>query len=86
MKKIGSVVAWSRPIQYTSRNHSIFILLRRVSLAALDLAAGVEQPFNCLTIQPSGRSVVGRSMDWTFVDNMVDRVGQKKKILKKGGS
>ena len=42
-------------------------------LAALDFGAGVEQPFGCLIVQ--NRQVVqsiGRSMDWTLKDNMVD--------------
>jgi len=42
-------------------------------LAALDLGAGVEQPFDCIVIKK--RQVVqsmGQSMDWTFEDNMVD--------------
>jgi len=42
-------------------------------LAALDLGAGVEQPFGCLIVQT--RQVVqsmGRSMDWTVEDEMVD--------------
>ena len=42
------------------------------SLAALDLGADVEQPFNCL-IDRNRQDVqsMGRSMDWTFEDNMV---------------
>ena len=42
-------------------------------LAALDLGAGVEQPFGCLIVQ--NRQAVQsmrRSMDWTLEDNMVD--------------
>jgi len=42
-------------------------------LAALDLRAGVEQPFYCLIVQ--NRQVMqsmGRSLDWTLEDNMVD--------------
>ena len=42
-------------------------------LAALDFGAGVEQPFGCLIVQ--NRQAVqsmGRSMDWTLEDNMVD--------------
>jgi len=42
-------------------------------LAAQDLGADVEQPFNCLIIQ--NRQAVqsmGRSMDWTLKDNIVD--------------
>jgi len=42
-------------------------------LAARDLGAGVEQPFDCLFVQ--NRQVVqsmGRSMCWTLEDNMVD--------------
>ena len=41
-------------------------------LAALDLRADVEQPFNCLIIQNcrAVQSMV-RSMGWTFEDNMV---------------
>ena len=42
-------------------------------LAALDLRAGFEQPFNCLIIQNRHAvQSVGRSMDWTLEDNMVD--------------
>ena len=40
---------------------------------ALDLGAGVEQPFDCRIVQ--NRQAVQsmrRSMDWTFEDNMVD--------------
>jgi len=42
-------------------------------LAALDFGAGVEQPFGCLFVQ-SRQAVqsVGRSMDWTLEDDMVD--------------
>jgi len=42
-------------------------------LAALDFGAGVEQPFSCLIVQ--NHQVVqsmGRSMDWTLEDDMVD--------------
>jgi len=42
-------------------------------LAALDLGANIELPFNCLIIE--NRQTVqsmGRSMDWTLEDNMVD--------------
>ena len=42
-------------------------------LGALDLGAGLEQPFDCLIVQ--NRQAVqsmGRSMDWTLEDNMVD--------------
>jgi len=42
-------------------------------LAALDFRAGVEQPFGCLIVQ--NRQVMksmGRSMDWTLEDNVVD--------------
>ena len=42
-------------------------------MAALDLGAGVEQPFGCLIVQ--NRQAVqsmGRSMGWTLEDNMVD--------------
>ena len=43
--------------------------------AALNLGAGVEQPFDCLVAQNrhAGQSM-GSSMDWTLEDNMV--VGQ----------
>jgi len=42
-------------------------------LAAVDLGAGVEQPFDCLIVQnrQAVQSMV-RSMDWTLEDNMVD--------------
>jgi len=42
-------------------------------LAALDLGAGVEQPFNCLIVQNRQNvQSMRRSMEWTFEDNMVD--------------
>ena len=42
-------------------------------LAALDLGAGVEQPFHCLIVQ-NRRAVqsMRRSMDWTLEDNVVN--------------
>jgi len=39
-------------------------------LAALDLGANVEQPFDCLIVQ--NRQAMRRSMNWTLEDNMVD--------------
>jgi len=42
-------------------------------LAALDLGAGVEQPFDCLIVQ--NRQAVQsmrRSVDWTLEDDMAD--------------
>jgi len=39
-------------------------------LAALDFGAGVEQPFGCLIVQ--NRQSMGRSVDWTLEDNVVD--------------
>jgi len=37
------------------------------------LAADVEQPFNCLIVQNrQTMQSMGRSMDWTLEDNMVD--------------
>jgi len=42
-------------------------------LAALDLGADVEQPFDCLVIQNrQAMQSMGRSMEWTLEDNMVD--------------
>ena len=42
-------------------------------LAALDLGAGVEQPFDCLIVQNrQAMQSMERSMDWTLEDNMVD--------------
>jgi len=42
-------------------------------LAALDLGASVEQPFGCLIAQNrQAIQSMGRSMDWTLEDNMVD--------------
>jgi len=42
-------------------------------LAALDLGADVEQPFDCLIVQNrQAMQSMGRSMDWTLKDNMVD--------------
>ena len=41
--------------------------------AALDLWAGVEQPFDCLIVQNhQAVQSMRRSMDWTLEDNMVD--------------
>ena len=42
-------------------------------LAALDLGGGVEQPFDCLIVlNRQAVQSMGRSMDWTLEDNMVD--------------
>ena len=42
-------------------------------LAALDLGAGVEQPFGCLIVQNrQAMQPMWRSMDWTLEDNVVD--------------
>jgi len=42
-------------------------------LAALDLGADVEQPFDCLIVQNrQAMQSMGRSMDWTLQDIMVD--------------
>jgi len=42
-------------------------------LAALDLGAGVEQPFDSLIVQNrQSMQSMRRSMAWTFEDNMVD--------------
>jgi len=42
-------------------------------LAALDLGADVEQPFNCPIVQDrQAVQSMGKSMDWTLEDNMVD--------------
>jgi len=42
-------------------------------LAALDLRTDVEQPFDCLIVQNrQAMQSIGRSMDWTSEDNMVD--------------
>jgi len=42
-------------------------------LDALDLGAGIEQPFNCLIVQNrQAMQSMGRLMDWTLEDNMVD--------------
>jgi len=39
---------------------------------ALNLGAGVEQPFDCLIIQNcQAVQSIGRSMDWTLENNMV---------------
>jgi len=41
-------------------------------LAVLDLGVRLEQPFNCLIVQNhQTMQLIGRSMDWTFEDNMV---------------
>ena len=42
-------------------------------MAAQDLEAGVEQPFDYLIVQ--NRQAMLRSMDWTLKDNMADGVG-----------
>jgi len=42
-------------------------------LAAFDLGAGVEQPFDCFIIQNrQAMQSMGRSTDWTLEDNIVD--------------
>ena len=42
-------------------------------LAALDIGAGVAQPFNCLIVQNrQAMQSMGRSMDWTLEDNVVN--------------
>ena len=42
-------------------------------LAALDFGAGVEQPFGCFIVQNrQAVQFLGRSMDWTLEDDMVD--------------
>ena len=42
-------------------------------MAALDLGADFEQPFGCLIVQNrQAMQSMGRSMDWTLEDNMVD--------------
>ena len=42
-------------------------------MAALDLGAGVEQPFGCLIGQNrKAMHSMGMSMDWTLDDNMAD--------------
>jgi len=42
-------------------------------LAALDFGAGVEQPFGCLIVKNrQAMQSMGRSMDWTLEDDMVD--------------
>ena len=42
-------------------------------MAAFDLGTGVEQPFDCFVIQNrQNMQSVGRSMDWTVEDDMVD--------------
>ena len=42
-------------------------------LTTLEFGAGVEQPFGCLIVQNrQAVQSVGRSMDWTLEDNMVD--------------
>jgi len=43
------------------------------SLAALDLRAGVEQPFGCLIVQNrQAMQSIWRPMDWTLENNIVD--------------
>ena len=41
-------------------------------MATLDLGAGVEQPFGRLIAQNRAVQSMGRSMDWTLEDDMVD--------------
>jgi len=57
-----------------ARSSSSFELVVSVyCLAALDLGAGVEQPFDYLVIQNhQAMQSMGRPMDWTFEGNMVD--------------
>jgi len=52
-------------------------------LARLDIRAGVEQPFGCLIVQ--NRQAVGRSMDWTVEDDMVDGLFCTTLTGRKGG-
>jgi len=62
-------------VQATSYTNSSSFepVLSNHCLAALDLGAGVEKPFDCLIVQNSqAMQSMRRSMDWTLEDNMVD--------------
>jgi len=58
------------------RQNTYYYLLRlfvRSCLAAQDLGAGVKQPFDCLIVQNrQAMQSMGRWMDWSVEDNMVD--------------
>jgi len=52
---------------------SFELVLQSTALAALYLGASVEQPFDWVIIQKrQAVQSMGRSMDWTWEDNMVD--------------
>ena len=62
---------------YSGKFHSSFFFFwascSNHCLAALGLGAGVEQPFGCLIVQHrQAMQSMGRLMDWTLEDNMVD--------------
>ena len=57
-----------------SFNFQVWRYTPTVAISLLrDLGAGVEQPFDCLIVQ-NGQAMqsMGRSMDWSLEDNMVD--------------
>ena len=64
--------------QYLNAKHIDYFFFFSAScsnhcLAALDLGAGVEQPFGCLIVQNrQAMQSMGRSIDLTLEDNMVD--------------
>ena len=63
----------SRNQLFSIENGFLFWASSNHCLAALDLGAGVEQPFDCLIVR--NRQAVQsmkRSMNWTLENNMVD--------------
>jgi len=60
-------------IGHNALSSSFQSVLHNHCQAALDLGAGVEQPFDCLIVQNrQAVQYMRRSMDWTLEDNMVD--------------
>jgi len=57
--------------QFASSSFGRFVT--NCCLATQDLGAGVEEPINCLIIKNcQAVQSMGRSMDWTLEDNMVN--------------
>jgi len=67
-------LVWFIPgVAKTAASYRYEPVLSNHCLAALDLGAGVEQPFDCLIVQNrQAKQSMRRSMDWTLEDNMVD--------------
>ena len=71
----GLCILWGLDILKIYKHFTSFVWASswNHSLAALDLGAGVEQPFNCLIVQHrQAMQSVGRSMDRTLENNIVD--------------